>query len=87
MRCLIAYDVRDSRRLRKIQRWLQQHAHPLQRSVWLFDGGEAGWAQCLQGMQQRLDPQADCLLTLFLTPSQQITHHGVCPMGDDVLFF
>ncbi len=87
MRNLIAYDVTDSRRLRKVQRWIQQYAHPLQRSVWLFDGGEAGWKQCLEGLQQRLDLQADRLLTLPLTPLQQITHHGVCPMGDDVLFF
>ena len=85
MRYLIAYDVSDARRLRKTQRWAQQHTLPLQRSVWLFDGGEAAWQQCLCGFLQRIDRNEDSLMVLPVTPTQQITQHGTQQMNRDIL--
>lgn len=87
MRYLIAYDVSDARRLRKTQRWAQQHTLPMQRSVWLFDGGEAAWQQCLNGFLLRIDRQEDSLMILLVTPTQQIAQYGAQQMNRDILIF
>jgi CRISPR-associated protein Cas2 len=56
---LIAYDITEARRLQKLQRYLQQSARALQRSVYLLEGNQAEFALCLAGIQQRIHPQHD----------------------------
>jgi len=41
MRFLIAYDIGDPKRLRRIARLMERHAVRVQKSVFLFDGEEA----------------------------------------------
>ena len=71
MRYLIAYDIADSRRLQKLQRHMQQYAQSLQRSVYLFEGSEANFNQCLAGIVKRIHPQHDDVrIYAISTPSR-----------------
>lgn len=76
MRCLIAYDIADPRRLRRVQRHLAQHARPLQRSVYLFDGTDGLLARCVDGLQARIDPACDDVRLYALTQDARLLGAG-----------
>lgn len=59
MRYLIAYDIRDPCRLRRVHRHLTQYARAIQYSVYLYDGNETGFARCVAGLHERIDPCHD----------------------------
>lgn len=76
MRCLIAYDIADARRLQRVQRHMQQHARALQRSVYLFEGHDAALARCLDGVKQRIDPACDDVRVYAISQTTRLLHAG-----------
>ncbi len=76
MRCLIAYDICEPRRLQRVQRHLQQYARPLQRSVYLFEGNEADFSRCLTGLEQRIDAHHDDIRIYGIARMSQLQSIG-----------
>ncbi len=56
---LLAYDVRDEKRLRKVHYYLRKRAVPLQKSVFLLHCTAADLAQTLQGIRERAHLRED----------------------------
>lgn len=74
MRCLIAYDISDPRRLQRVHRHLQQYARPMQRSVFLFEGKQTDFDRCLAGLEERINRrQDDVRIYAIATPAKLIT--------------
>ena len=56
---LLAYDVRDEKRLRKVHYYLRKRAVPLQKSVFLLHCSAADLATTLQGVRERAHLRED----------------------------
>lgn len=76
MRCLIAYDIADRRRLQRVQRHMQQYGRALQRSVYLFEGHDAVLARCLDGLKQRIDPTCDDVRLYAISQTARLLSAG-----------
>lgn len=76
MKCLIAYDIFDPRRVQKVHRYLLQYCQPLQKSVMLFDGTDSAFAQCLAGLKNRLDTRVDDVQIYRISQAQQLQFFG-----------
>jgi len=61
MRHLIAYDIADPARLRRVARFLERHALRCQKSVFLFDGETAAVERVLDGAAELLDAAEDVI--------------------------
>ena len=58
---VIAYDIANKKRLVRLHRYLQQHATPIQRSIFLFYGSELQKMACITGALRLLNPKEDSL--------------------------
>ena len=56
---LIAYDIAEPRRLRRVARWLEKKACRCQKSVFLFRGQHEDVVQLLDELQPLIDANAD----------------------------
>lgn len=56
---VIAYDIADEKRLRRVARLMERHATRVQKSVFLFHGDEAGVNALLDEAAGRMDLEAD----------------------------
>lgn len=56
---LLAYDVRNEKRLRKVHHYLRKRAMPLQKSVFLLHCTATELAETLQGVRQRAHLRED----------------------------
>ena len=56
---ILAYDVRDEKRLQKVHYYLKKRAMPLQKSVFLLHCSAADLAAILQGVRQRAHLRED----------------------------
>lgn len=70
MRFLIAYDIADPRRLRRVARFMERRAVRSQKSVFLFHGDEAAAGRLLEEVGPLLDGGADCVQAWKLSPDQ-----------------
>ncbi|NDP59540.1 MAG: CRISPR-associated endonuclease Cas2 [Oxalobacteraceae bacterium] len=77
MRCLICYDIAESRRLQRVGRYMQQHARALQRSIFLFEDNDAAFECCLEGLRQRIDHQEDDVRIYVIGMLSQLTTTGI----------
>ena len=66
---VIAYDIANKKRLVRLHRYLQQHATPIQQSIFLFYGSELQKMACITGALRLLNPKEDSLCCYRL-PSQ-----------------
>ena len=83
MRCLITYDIANSRRLQRVQRHRQQYARALQRSVYLFEGTNVALAHCIDGLKQCIDPERDDVRLYAISQAQRLLNagHALTPEG------
>jgi CRISPR-associated protein Cas2 len=58
---LIAYDVRDPRRLQRLHYYLRKHATALQESVFAIHADAAVLAEVERGIRERTNPREDDL--------------------------
>lgn len=58
---VIAYDVTDPKRLRRIHKCLKRFATPIQLSVFLFRGTEPEFQQALEAARKTIDLRKDDL--------------------------
>lgn len=85
MRVVIAYDVVDEKRLRKVYRFLCAHAVPLQKSVFLFEGREGQFLHCWNGLG-RLIGQKDDVRAYPLPEIGQMSALGISALPSDVFY-
>lgn len=56
---LIAYDIRDPRRLVRVHRYLRDYATPIQYSVFLYRATSARIPHLLRGLERHIEPLED----------------------------
>ena len=56
---LLAYDVRDKKRLRKVHYYLKKRAVPVQKSVFLLHCSASDLSETLQGVRERTSLRED----------------------------
>ena len=56
---LIAYDIREPRRLNRLHRFIVQHAVMVQYSVYLFEGHGGELSRLLSGIRKLIDQRVD----------------------------
>jgi CRISPR-associated protein Cas2 len=56
---LIAYDIRDERRLKRLHYYLRKRATAVQKSVFAINTDAAGLAAVERGLRARADPKVD----------------------------
>lgn len=59
MKYLIAYDIADDRRLRKVARYFERVAQRVQRSVFVFSGSPETLQAVMRGSLAEVDPHED----------------------------
>jgi CRISPR-associated protein Cas2 len=67
---LIAYDIADDRRLRRVARVLERWAVRCQKSVFLYRGDADRVGRLLDRLAPLLDREADCVQAWRLSPDQ-----------------
>ena len=70
MRYLLAYDIADPARLRRVARFLEKRALRCQKSVFLFRGDAAAVNQLLDELLPLLDPRQDVVQAWKLSKHQ-----------------
>jgi CRISPR-associated protein Cas2 len=70
MRFLIAYDIADPARLRRVARRLERLALRCQKSVFLFRGSREEVVAVLEGLAPLLDEEQDVVQAWLLSPNQ-----------------
>ncbi len=86
MRFLIAYDIADPKRLRRVARCLERHAVRCQKSVFLFEGTEDALARLLAAAEVCLDRAADVVQAWKLRADQPLlgeVRGTACPTYPD----
>jgi CRISPR-associated protein Cas2 len=68
-RHLIAYDIRDAKRLRKVHRLMQGHGMPVQYSVFVCDLTALERFQLQSALYDVVDAAVDCLAFIELGPT------------------
>jgi CRISPR-associated endonuclease Cas2 len=70
---IVAYDIADPRRLRRVARFMERRAVRCQKSVFLFRGDDAAVAQMLDEVSPLLKLSEDCVQAWRLSPNQPAT--------------
>lgn len=88
MRFLIAYDIADPRRLRRVARTMEQHAIRVQKSVFLAQTDWAGVAAILDEVTPLIEPDEDVVQAWRLASDQSsegLSCGAVTPLAPSVL--
>ena len=72
MRYVIAYDIADPKRLRRVARCLERQAIRCQKSVFLFEGTEEALASLLNLAESHIDRNADVIQAWKLRSDQPV---------------
>lgn len=81
---LIAYDIRDPRRLVRVHRFLKQQAVPVQYSVFAARGSLADMRQLAAALRAQIDERADDV-RIYPIPENPLVHTiGAALLPDDV---
>jgi len=82
MKFLIAYDIADPKRLRRVSRLLERHAQRCQYSVFWFDGTERDLEELLAAAAKQIDESEDRLQAWRLASGERfnVRRHGT-PSG------
>lgn len=81
---LIAYDIADPRRLRRVHALVARLARQLQYSLYLLDGGEARLDALLEAIRARIDPRRDDVRAYPLSPGIWWRQYGQSSLPDGV---
>jgi CRISPR-associated protein Cas2 len=73
---LIAYDIRDPKRLRRVHAYLRQRAQALQFSVFLLETEESALRTILDGVRQRADTRHDDIRLYAVTDPSAVWSAG-----------
>lgn len=73
---LIAYDIRDARRLSRFHRFITKHAQPVQYSVYFFEGSAAQLGRLAREIEARIDCRCDDVRIYQLPAQLQCTTLG-----------
>jgi CRISPR-associated protein Cas2 len=83
-RWLIAYDIRDRRRLGRVHRFLMQQAIPVQYSVFAARGSLSDMRRMAEELRMRIDERADDV-RIYPIPENPLVHTiGATLLPDDV---
>jgi CRISPR-associated protein Cas2 len=83
-RWLIAYDIRDRRRLARVHRFLMHRAIPVQYSVFAVRGSLADVRRMADELRTRIDERADDV-RIYPIPENPLVHAiGATLLPDDV---
>ncbi len=83
---LICYDIRDIKRLQKVQRWLKGCAFALQESVFIYAGTQHQWLKFRLALQQKIKPSADDVKIYQLPVGFTLEFYGQLPWPDGIYF-
>lgn len=92
-RWLVAYDIRDKKRLGRVYRFLSKHALPTQYSVFLLEASEVRRAEIIAGITARIDPSEDDVRVYHVPASAQLWALGTqfkfdgCTVVDETLSY
>ena len=84
---LIAYDIRDIKRLRSVHRYLSRNAHALQYSLFVTDTDQAGLIAIQSELERRAKAGVDDIRIYALRPETYGAWAGLLPESDDVWIF
>lgn len=89
-RWLVAYDIRDKKRLGRVYRFLSKHALPTQYSVFLLEASEILRAEIMAGIIERIDLSEDDVRVYHVPASAQLWALGTqfkfdCAVVDETL--
>lgn len=82
---LIAYDVRDPKRLRRVQRYLRTCAYALQESVFAWQGDHRQLAELKQQLTRLIRPSEDDVRGYPVPEGQAILWWGNLPMPQGIV--
>lgn len=75
-RFVVAYDVRNGRRLKRVHRLLSAMGFPVEYSIFVFEGTDDACAGCLAKVCSVLDPKHDDLRCFRLPAGASGWHLG-----------
>lgn len=73
---LIAYDIRDPRRLSRLYAFIRRHTIPVQYSVYLFEGHAGALGELLLKIRQRIDNAVDDVRAYLIPERVEIYTYG-----------
>lgn len=81
-RHLVAYDICNPKRLRRVARHLEKQAVRCQKSVFIYQGTAATLQRLLDQLDKLIDPSVDLIQAWKLAPRQSAlgSHRGDPPM-------
>lgn len=83
---LICYDIREPRRLQKLQRLLRRHCLKLQASVYLFKGNSQAGESLMQQISQRIDRRQDDVRVYQLSLHCLFEFYGLLPWPKEIFY-
>ncbi|WP_404296446.1 CRISPR-associated endonuclease Cas2 [Halomonas sp.] len=82
---LIAYDIRDPRRLRRVQHLLRTCSHPLQASVFAWEGSHRELQVLKKALEALIKPKEDDVRGYPVVSGHGILWWGAMPMPKDIV--
>lgn len=82
---LLAYDIRDPRRLRRVHRYLRRRALAAQESVFFLHVTDAELRQVLDGVAARIDRRRDDVRAYPITHPAEVWLAGQSPVAGALL--
>jgi CRISPR-associated endonuclease Cas2 len=70
---LVAYDIADPRRLRRVARFMERRAVRCQKSVFIYRGDDTAIERLLDEVSPLLKLSEDCVQGWRLSPNQPVT--------------
>jgi len=86
-RFLICYDIRDSKRLQRLHRFICDVAFPVQYSIFETELSSVQFEKFQEDLLQRIDPDTDKLTIYRLFKTHPKVELGCCQEEGEVLFF
>ena len=85
MKWIIAYDIRDKRRLQKVYRHLRGYAFHLQNSVFLLNGERGLFDECLTKLKTIIATEDDIRI-YELSNDTPIHHYGRALLPEGIVY-
>ncbi|RMD71276.1 MAG: CRISPR-associated endonuclease Cas2 [Gammaproteobacteria bacterium] len=79
---LVAYDIRDPRRMQRVHRFLKRHALPVQESVFFFQGTEGAIRRLMDEAARMLNLREDDLRAWPVAGPGEAWMYGKGMMGE-----
>lgn len=83
---LIAYDIRDPRRLSRLHAFIIRHTIPVQYSVYLFEGHAGELGSLLANIRSRIDNRVDDVRAYFVPENAEIHMIGRASFPHSAIF-